>query len=230
MPRAPWCSDHIETYLGDLVRHQYLLASATTEIGTGGDTRSSICAVEVEDGHYRLEKQAPVISYGKHADGILVTTRAEQATVHPARPGRQRFVLPPTSICARSAVGLHGLARHLQRWIRLLVAEGSAADVLSAPFGDIAAQTMLPVSHILWSHVWLGIATEALDRARRSVQAEARKTPGTTPPAALRLAELSALYDQMSALVHGAAQTFDRIAEDEDSALPLELHRQHELT
>ena len=30
--------------------HQYLLASATTEVGTGGDVRSSICALEVVDG------------------------------------------------------------------------------------------------------------------------------------------------------------------------------------
>ncbi len=208
-------SDHIETYLGDLVRHQYLLASATTEIGTGGDTRSSICAVEVEDGHYRLEKQAPVISYGKHADGILVTTR--RASDSP--PSDQVLVLCTApnfdlrQISGWDAMGLRGTCSDGFA----LVAEGNAADVLSAPFGDIAAQTMLPVSHILWSHVWLGIATEALDRARRSVQAEARKTPGTTPPAALRLAELSALYDQMSALVHGAVHTFDRIAEDEDS-------------
>ena len=47
-----------------------------------------------------------------------------------------------------------------------------------ATFAAIAAQTMVPVSHILWSHIWLGIATDAFDRARTFVQglgsAEAR--------------------------------------------------------
>jgi acyl-CoA dehydrogenase len=96
----------------------------------------------------------------------------------------------------------------------LLKAEGPATHVLSTPFGDISAHTMLPVSHILWGHVWLGIAAEALDRARRSVQAEARKAPGVTPPSALRLAELTALYDHLASLVRGAARSFDDIADD----------------
>ena len=34
----------LRAYQRDLVGHQYLLASATTEVGTGGDVRSSICA------------------------------------------------------------------------------------------------------------------------------------------------------------------------------------------
>jgi acyl-CoA dehydrogenase len=45
-------------YIKDLVEHQYLLASMTSEVGTGGDTRSSICAVEVSDGRFKLQKDA----------------------------------------------------------------------------------------------------------------------------------------------------------------------------
>ena len=33
---------------------------------------------------------------------------------------------------------------------------------------------MVPVSHILWSHLWLGIATDAFDRARAFVRAAAQ--------------------------------------------------------
>ena len=33
---------------------------------------------------------------------------------------------------------------------------------------------MVPVSHILWSHLWLGIATDAFDRARAFVRAAAK--------------------------------------------------------
>ena len=37
---------------------------------------------------------------------------------------------------------------------------------------------MVPVSHILWSHVWLGIATDAFDRARAFVRASAKRDAG----------------------------------------------------
>ena len=43
-------TERLEAYLRDLVSHQYLLASATTELGTGGDTRSSVCALTREGG------------------------------------------------------------------------------------------------------------------------------------------------------------------------------------
>jgi acyl-CoA dehydrogenase len=206
---------HLEAYLRDLVRDQFLLASATTEIGTGGDTRSSVCAVNRGGGRYQVEKQAPVISYGEYADAVLVTARraddsppSDQVLVLAAAP---QFHLE--AISGWDTLGLRGTCSSGF----VLTAEGDEANVLPQPFADISTQTMLPVSHILWGHVWLGIATEAFDLARRSVQSEARKHPGVTPPAALRLAELATLYDQMSALVLGAARTFDEIAHDEDA-------------
>ena len=73
---------------------------------------------------------------------------------------------------------------------------------------------MLPVSHILWGSVWLGLATAAVDRARRFVRTEARKNPGVTSPAAVRLAELMALYQQMEALVKNASRTYDAAYDD----------------
>jgi acyl-CoA dehydrogenase len=206
-------NDQLESYVRDLVTHQYLLASATTELGTGGDTRSSVCALEREDGRYRLEKQAPVISYGEHADGVLVTCRRSPDSP----PNDQALVL-----CTSDDVELEPLSDWDTLGLRgtcsrgfALKATGPEANILPVPFADISTQTMLPVSHILWSHVWLGIATEAFDRARKSVQSEARKNPGVTPPSALRLAELATLYEQLSSLVHGAALTFEEIADDE---------------
>ena len=68
-------------YLSELAERQLLLASATTELGVGGDVRTSVCTVERdEDGMIHLEKMAPVISYGEYADGILATARREPAS------------------------------------------------------------------------------------------------------------------------------------------------------
>jgi len=60
-------------YVRELASRQLLIASATTELGIGGDVRQSICAVKTVESHFILEKQAPVISYGEEADAILVT-------------------------------------------------------------------------------------------------------------------------------------------------------------
>jgi len=86
--------------------------------------------------------------------------------------------------------------------------------VLDDPFADIASRTMLPISHVLWSAVWLGIATAAVDRARLFVRTEARKNPAVTSPAALRLAELMTVFQQMEALVQGAARTYEDVYDD----------------
>lgn len=63
------------SYLRQSAEHQYLLASITSEVGTFGDTRSSICAVERSNGRFVLNKQATTGSYCGHADAILVTCR-----------------------------------------------------------------------------------------------------------------------------------------------------------
>ena len=57
-------------------------------------------------------------------------------------------------------------------------AEFAAEQVLPTPFSRVAAESMVPVSHILWSHLWLGIATDAFDRARAFVRAAAQAQAG----------------------------------------------------
>ena len=62
-------------YLQELAAKQYLLASMTSENGTFGETRTSICAVERSGGQFKLDKDATTGSYCEYADGILVTCR-----------------------------------------------------------------------------------------------------------------------------------------------------------
>ena len=59
----------------NLVARQEVVASITSENGTFGDTRSSICAVQVNGDRMTLEKDATTVSYGAHADAQLVTCR-----------------------------------------------------------------------------------------------------------------------------------------------------------
>ncbi len=194
-------------YLRELSTGQLLLASATTEIGVGGDIRTSLCAVERSDGHFRLEKQAPVISYGEQADAVLVTARRNPDSA----PNDQVLVL-----CRREGLKLEPVSG----WDTLgfrgtcslgfrLIAEGEESAVLDDPFAQISSRTMLPISHVLWSSVWLGIAAAAVEKAGRYVRGEARKQPGTAPPSALRLAELMLQHQQLKDLVGGAVREYE---------------------
>src|SRR6185295_14999298 len=91
---------------------------------------------------------------------------------------------------------------------------GSPDQIVPVPFAEIAGHTMVPVSHVLWTSLWLGLARDAVGRARAFVRAEARRTPGRVPPAALRLAETVAELGTMRATVHGGLQDFEQHQDD----------------
>jgi acyl-CoA dehydrogenase len=176
-------------YVGDLVDAPRLIASVTSEIGTGGDLGRSIAAVTAnEDGGLGFEKQAPTVSYGAYADDLLTTLRRSPD----AEPGDQVIVLT-----SRDQTTLEPMGAWDPLGMRGTCSPGFIVratlrpeQILEAPFATIATESMVPVTHLLWSHVWLGIATEAFDRARAFVRSQARQRPGETPPTALRLSRL----------------------------------------
>jgi acyl-CoA dehydrogenase len=157
-------------------------------MGVGGDIRTSKCAVERGASHFDLTKQASVISYGESADDILITARRDPD----AAPSDQVLVLVRRGeytlerVGAWNTLGMRGTCS----FGFVLKSRATLDHVLPVPFADISAQTMHPVSHILWTHVWLGLATGAVAIARKYVRAEARKNPGVVPPNAMRAAEL----------------------------------------
>jgi acyl-CoA dehydrogenase len=188
-------SPYFRAYLRELVENQRLMASATTELGVGGDLRSSICAVELSGDSFKLVKKAPVISYGEAADDILVTCRrapdaASGDQVH-VLVRRENYTAEPLSTW--DTLGFRGTCSSGFT----LTAQGKAEQIIPEPFADILARTMHPYSHIVWSSLWTGIAVDAVNRARAFVRSEARKTPGEAPPSALRLAEVDAVLQEM---------------------------------
>lgn len=211
-------SDFFRKYLRRLVDEQLLLASATTELGVGGDLRSSVCAVEVSGGSFRIEKKAPVISYGQAADAILVTSRRAPD----AQSSDQVHVLVEKSRCQ-----LEPLATWDTLGFRgtcslgfVLKGSGDAAQILPTPFADILAQSMHPFAHMTWGSLWLGLATDSVARARDAVRTKFRKDPEGAAVSSLRLTEVdevlfkmrSGLYETMaeyqSLLAAGNADAF----------------------
>ncbi len=201
-------------FLKRLANEQLLLASATSEAGVGGDVRTSICAVEEKGGRFALEKQATVISYGADAEGLLVTARRT-----PQSPASDQVivVLPKDSF----------KLEHTQGWDTLgmrgtcsdgyhVKAEGELSQIIPLPYADVSAQTMLPTSHLVWSAVWLGIAGDAVNRARAFLRGEARKKPGTKPAGAARLAEAANLLHLMKSNIVASLRQYEAAMKVED--------------
>jgi acyl-CoA dehydrogenase len=209
---APW----FKKLLGDIAERQLLIASATSEQGTGGDLRSSICAVETEGDRFKLEKKATVCSYGEHGDAILLTARrgpdsppSDQVMVLLLKGDYQ---LEQTSVW--NTFGMRGTCSPGF----VIRATGSVEQVLPAHFADIAAQSQVPYSHLVWSSLWLGIATDAVARAHAFVRADARKRPGVLPFGGQRLAEAQSMLQSMRANIHDALRTYGAMLAAPDGA------------
>lgn len=212
---SPW---HRQ-FMARIAAEQLLLASATTEAGIGGDLRSSVCAVHTAGDSFDLVKEATVISYGVHADAILVTARR-----HPEAPSSDQVLAAVLKnqyrlerISDWDTLGMRGTCSEGHR----LTAHAATEQILPKPFADIAARSMLSTSHLLWSSVWFGIASDALARAQNFVRAEARKKPGSTPPGALRLAEASAMLQSVRAQIVAGLKRFEEARRNEEDLMSL---------
>ena len=200
-------SEWARNYLREVADRELLLASATTETGIGGDVRSSSCAVERDGSRFRLEKDAPVISYGAYADAVLATARR---TADSPANDQVLVVVPwtPSTLEVRSGWDTLGLRGTCSNGF-LLRAAGHVDQILSDPYGEISSRTMLPTSHVVWASVWLGIAGSAVDAARTHVRAEARKKPGATPAAAVRLADLIGRFEEFRSVVRARVSEYE---------------------
>jgi acyl-CoA dehydrogenase len=202
-------SPFFRDYLREIAERQLLIGSITSEVGVWGDTRSSICACLRDGGRFKLDKDATTASYAEHADDLLVTARrngdapaSDQVLVLVRKPDRTL-----TQTTTWDTMGMRGTCSPGFK----MISAGPEAQVLPGSFADASAQTMVSYSHILWSAVWLGIASDAVARASSYVRAEARKTPGVVPPKATHLARLSAQLQLLRNSVHGQAAEFDAI-------------------
>jgi acyl-CoA dehydrogenase len=206
---APW----FEEYLRRVATEQRLIASATSEVGTGGELGKSVAAVvHEEDGACSFEKKAPTVSYCSAADDVFTTLRRSPDS----DPGDQVVALTHKEQMTFEQTGTWdplGMRGTCSPGF-VLRARFPASQILSVPFQRIASETMVPVSHILWSHLWLGSATDAFERARAFVRAQARPSADGPPPAAIRLSHLLAELSLLRAEVVCGLQEFLEIADE----------------
>lgn len=210
MVRHGMASDYFRRYLSDLARHQFLVASVTSEVGVGGDMRNSLAAVQAAAGDtFVLDKNATTISYGAQADALLVTARRTPDSP----PSDQVLVLVHQADYTLEQTGewdTFGMRGTCSPGFTLR-ARGKSSQILPAAFADIAAKTMVPYSHILWASCWTGIARDAVAKTRGFLRAEARKKPGVVPPGAVHLAEALSLLQLMEQSVRASCLEYERL-------------------
>ncbi len=195
----PWQA----AFLRRVAFENLLLASVTSEEGIGGRLRMSRCAVApAGPGRFALAKDGSTISYGADADAYLITARRHED----ADPSDQVLAVMPGSACRLEpyrgwdALGMRGTGSGAFR----IAGEGEAAQILPVPFGEIAAQTMLPVAHILWGAAWLGIASDVVARCRAFIRNRQRSKPGLADPGLPRLGRIVDLLYGMDARLRQA--------------------------
>ncbi len=205
------------SYLRELCDKQLVLASATTEVGVGGDVRSSICAVNVEGDRFTLTKKAPVISYALDSDAIMVTCRSSET----APPGDQSVVLVKTAdreleeIAGWDTLGFRGTCSSGF----VLKSQGAAEQVMPVAYAQVLSRSMHPVSHLTWGSLWTGLAASAVEMARNKVREEARKQPDVAPIAALRLSEVNELLFSMRSGLYEVIDEYETLlARDDERA------------
>jgi acyl-CoA dehydrogenase len=206
---SPWFTE----YLGRLHEEQRLIASVTSEVGTGGDMGRSIAALtERAEGGFEFTKQALTVSYGAYADDYFTTLRrtptseeTDQALVlHP----RDETELTPTGTW--DSLGMRGTCSPSFT----VHARCAPEQVLPTPFSTVMSETS-PVSFLLWSQVWLGLATEAFERGHSFVRAAARRDPAAPQPAAGAMSQVLSELWSFRSDVRAALEDF--IAGDEDA-------------
>ena len=136
----------IDDVLERVATGSLLLANANSEVGLGGERRSSICALEPKGDGFRLDKQASTVSYGEYADGILATARRTPDSL----PHDQVLVVclePALSVNPTGDWDTLGLRGTCSRPCQVIA--DVPADLIISDYATVFARTSLPVSGVL---------------------------------------------------------------------------------
>jgi Acyl-CoA dehydrogenase, C-terminal domain len=157
-----------------------------------------------------LEKNATVMSYGAEADAILTTARrspdgaASDQVLVAVLKNDYRL----ERLSGWDALGMRGTCSDGF----VLKASGEPEQVLPAPYHEIHARSMVPISHLTWSGVWSGVAAGAVGRARAFLR-NARRGGGQLPRGAAHLTRATASLQTLRAVVAAALQRYETAAE-----------------
>ncbi|GAB3986348.1 acyl-CoA dehydrogenase family protein [Plantactinospora veratri] len=182
------------------------LASVTTEAGKGGHLLSAEAAITRQDDDLHIDRMAPVVTGGEHADGFLITMRTSpDATAHEVSlvyADRDQLTLAgrgnwdPLGMRGTQSLGFS------------ITGRVGADQLLGEPggFRAITIESMVPAGHLGWAACWLGGARAAYAGLLRMLRSSDRPSSIDlgSPLVAERLARIRIDLEAVSAYLHAA--------------------------
>ncbi|MER7145005.1 acyl-CoA dehydrogenase family protein [Streptomyces xanthochromogenes] len=153
------------------------LASVTTESSKGGHLLSAHDALRGADG-YSLDREAPVVTGGMHADGFLITMRdgpdAAEHEVTLVYADSADLKIEQTAVW--QTMGMRGTDSVGVRLVGRVAPDCVVGE--RGKFRQVAADSMVPVGHLAWSACWLGAARAVFGQLVRRIAAPRQKSGG----------------------------------------------------
>jgi len=155
--------DLLDEILPEVARGQVYIASITTAPGSGGHLLSLDGAAVTNGATVHIDRNAPIVTGGQHADAFLITMRTPGSTSGAidlilARRSQVRAEVvgdwQPVGMRATESVPMHVVGDVPARY----VVGGHAA------FQEMVPACFAPFAHIGWAAAWLGAAAGALSR------------------------------------------------------------------
>jgi acyl-CoA dehydrogenase len=179
------------------------VASVTTELGKGGHLLTSGSPVHQVGGTLLIDRRAPVVTGGAHADGFLITM---------AMPGATSPTQVDLLYATRDQIHLEVLgdwrplgARATESLPMRLTGSVPDWQVVGehGGFRSIAASLFAPLAHIGWAAAWLGAAAGAYGRVVRHIRSDKGRAQFDPSSELLltRLADARARLDVVHALL-----------------------------
>jgi len=211
-------SPGLQALAKEVASENLLIANANSEIGIGGDISRSICALETGTNPMTIEKQALAVSYGEYADIVVtIARRSPEASENDqimffCRP--PHLQMEPTSVW--DSIGLRGTC---SRGFRI-TADVSPDLIFPIPFATMINDGGSQSRQLLLNSVWVGLAEAAAAKAHAFVREAGRRSIGTTPAPALRLAELAVELQEGRSLLVSTAHRFYELDKVDDVQNP----------
>lgn len=200
-----------QSLLASLGREGFLISSVTSEYQKGGYLLSAESPLIKTDNSLRVQREAPIVSYGAHASYYLLTMRASE---NAASQDVNIVVLPRDdgSSCVTGKWNAMGM-RGTQSVPMTFDAVVNADCIIEEPFRHIALQTMIPAGHVGWVACWMGAARGAFNRfVRHARHMSARgRIKLDSDLFITRLARLRVSLDLLDALLYRVAERLDRM-------------------
>ncbi|WNV85132.1 acyl-CoA dehydrogenase family protein [Umezawaea sp. Da 62-37] len=147
-----------------LAAGEVYIASVTSEKVKGGHLLTARAPLHRDEDGIGIDRDAPIVTGGSHADGFLMTMRDDAAAhdgeVSLVYADREQLTATPAENHSWDPMGMRGTHSgplHLSGRVDETALVGGRGG-----FRDVALRTFVPVGHIAWAACWLGAARAAL--------------------------------------------------------------------